>query len=289
MAKNKKHNTNPHLNGLSDIKRKLIIGVWAITIVVIAAVLSKHVATKELQNSDIITANTPAESLLTLILPHDLPNKTIEYAGHTVYFNTKLRVPNATIYHLTAEETLGNLPRVNDFLKDENVPSCPNSWDYSRSGYDRGHMTPAGDMKWDKTAMQQTFLMTNICPQDHAMNSGIWSKIENKIRDWARRDSALIVATGPIFEGSTKTIGKANIKIAVPSAFFKVVFCPEQQRMVAFIVPNSPDASYKVRKHLVSVDDVEQRTGIDFFAALDDNNENLLESTINYEIWETHR
>ena len=127
--------------------------------------------------------------------------------------------------------------------------------------------------------------MTNICPQKAALNSGGWNKLEDKVRDWARRDSAIVVATGPVLSAGMKTIGES--RVAVPEHFYKVVFAPyaTPRRAIAFLYPNGSSKG-AISKYAVTVDEVERLTGIDFFSALDDDEEAEVESRINLLQWE---
>lgn len=227
------------------------------------------------------------EALLTIVAPADMDNVVVEYSAYTALFNPSLHVPNATIYVLTAAHTDGSVPRSNNFHRDKNVAGCADTRDYTRSGYSRGHMVPAGDMKWDETAMSESFSMVNVCPQNADFNSGAWNDLEQDVRQWARRYGTLIVATGPIFNAADKgTIGKET-QVAVPSALYKIIYCPAKREMIAFVMPNEANVSHRLADWCVAVDDVERATGLDFFSALDDEEESALEANSNIANWKT--
>lgn len=285
MSYNSRNNTTR--SKYSQIKRNVIIALWLTLVLAVAIVLAHRVIARDVLSSANIESNGLPEGILDIGVPDSIDNIVIPYLAHTIYFNPSRRVPNATIYMLTAEHTQGSVPRFNNFMKDDSIASCPNAWDYSNSGFDRGHMTPAGDMKWSEEAMRQSFLMTNVCPQNHALNMGTWNRLEIKIRDWAEHFGRVIVATGPIFDYPNGNIGK-EVQVAVPTAFFKVIFCPEptHRRMIAFIMSNQQGAKNKLRQSATTVDEVEQRTGLDFFAALDDDEESDLEATSDYQAWQ---
>ena len=280
---------NASQSKFSQIARYTTIALWLGLIITIAVVLAHRVIARDVLVQNAAEGNfcDLPEGILDIAVPDSIDNIVIPYLAHTVYFNPTRRVPNATIYMLTAEHTQGTVPRFNNFMKDDSIASCPNAWDYSNSGFDRGHMTPAGDMKWDEEAMRQSFLMTNVCPQNHALNMGTWNRLEIKIRDWAAQLGRVIVVTGPIFDYPNGHIGK-EVQVAVPTAFFKVIFCPEptHRRMIAFIMSNAQGAKNKLRQSATTVDEVEQRTGLDFFAALDDEEECSLEATSDYQAWQ---
>ena len=144
-------------------------------------------------------------TLLDVMLPERLDNQTVHYKSIVVYFNKHYRVPNCVAYELT--NTMTSMADSKDaenranykFERDHNVKGCPDWWEYKESGYTRGHMAPAMDMRWDKTAMEECFFMTNICPQLDEMNDGEWRHVEEAVHKWSRTAGRLIVITGPIF------------------------------------------------------------------------------------------
>ncbi len=147
--------------------------------------------------------------------------------------------------------------------------------DYVRSGYDRGHLCPAAAMTLNQVAMDESFFMSNMSPQNGSFNRGKWKSLEEQVRDWVRQEQKLHVVSGPIFENNAAPIG-AN-QVTVPGFYYKVIYDPtEEQKMIAFIMPNQK-LSGELSEYVVSVDEVEARTGIDFFYALPDKAEVVLE------------
>lgn len=214
-----------------------------------------------------------------------LEEEIIHYEGMTVSFNPKLHIPNWVAWELTAEEATGTEPRSNNFKADPKVKGSAQPSDYTGSGYDRGHMAPAGDMKWSNSAMNETFFMTNICPQDNGLNRGSWKSLEEKCRERALRDSAIIIVCGPVLDKKPKKhIG--DTKVAVPERFFKVILSPYIDPPVAigFIMPNGP-VEGGMQKCAMTVDEVERITGHDFFSALPDDIEAEVESRVNFNKW----
>ena len=240
----------------------------------------------------ITTSNTPQGSPAgdnmnyeSVLMPRGLSNTVVHYKGYTSHFNKQWHIPNCVVYEITDKEARDKRERSGNFERDEKVAGCPNWWDYRDSGYDRGHMAPAGDMKWDEQAMDETFYLTNICPQDNSLNAGFWNDLELKVREWARRDKSLIVVTGPIVGTNPSTIGQ-DMDIAVPEGFFKVVLAPKcnPMRAIAFICPNRACGG-SLKSYAVSVDEVEKRTGMNFFNALPDDVENNIEAKCNLYQW----
>lgn len=207
--------------------------------------------------------------------------QVIHRTGYTLAYDAKTRTPQWVAWELTKKETQGTEERSNDFQPDPDVKGAKVvTKDYSHSGYDRGHMAPAADMKWSKKAMMESFYMSNICPQDHNLNTSDWSKLENKSRQWARRYGKVYIVCGPIYNGKrNEYIGDHRVK--VPDAFFKVVLINEKkkQRAMGFYFENEA-GERKLQEYLVPVDRLEQLTGMDFFSALPDNLEDRLEAEI---------
>lgn len=204
-----------------------------------------------------------------------------------ISFNEKCHIPNWVSWELTDEETMGDVPRKDKFTSDPDIEGCPDSWDYSYSGYDRGHMAPAGDMKWDSKAMEETFFMSNICPQVNALNTGAWKNLEEKCRLWAQIDGRIYIVCGPIIdEKPMELIGDS--RVWVPSRFFKAIIAPYSNpaRGIGFIMPNEK-VKGGMQPCAVTIDEIERITGHDLFPALPDDIEAELESQCNFNQWST--
>lgn len=202
----------------------------------------------------------------------------IQRTGYTLSYDAKNKTPQWVAWELTKEETRGNEERTNEFQPDPDVIGAKVvTYDYSGSGYDRGHMAPAGDMKWSKKAMQESFYMSNICPQDHNLNTEDWNDLEMKSREWARRYGKVYIICGPIYKGiRNEYIGDHRVK--VPDAFFKVILinASNKQCCLGFLFENEA-GERPLSEYLVSVDSIEKLTGLDFFSNLPDEIENRLE------------
>lgn len=209
----------------------------------------------------------------------------IRHSGYTVSYNKDLKIPNWVSYELTREETKGKEKRGNRFIADPLVTGqIATNADYTRSGYDKGHMAPAADMKWSPEAMKESFYFSNMCPQHPQLNRRGWKNLEDKIRNWAIADSAIIIICGPIIEKQPKTIGKN--KVVVPQQFFKVVLSPfvKPIRAIGFLF-NNEQAVEPLSSYVVTVDSIESLTNMDFFAPLPDEIENRIEADANYSLW----
>lgn len=169
------------------------------------------------------------------------------------------------------------------FEIDRAVKTGAASWrNYKNSGYDRGHLVPAGDKNYSRKAHDETFLTSNISPQVHDFNSGIWNDLEQQVRGWAKRYDGVFVVTGGVLKGDMETIGIE--RVAVPNQFYKVLYDEKHEKMIAFLMPHR-DSNEPLYKFVVSVDSVEVLTGIDFFPALEDSLEDRLEASADYKGW----
>ena len=231
------------------------------------------------------------DSWLGVSLPAGQPERLIHYPGFVVSFNPVEHIPNYVAWELTAAECESNVTSRKSaaFQPDMQINGCAALSDYRRSGYSRGHMAPAGDMRWSQEAMDACFLLTNICPQSTALNGGPWASLEEKCRVWARRDSAIVIVCGPVLTDTvTERIG--DNEVAVPERFFKVILAPyaNPPRAIGFIMPNAKFAG-GMQAAAVSVDEVEKITGMDFFSALPDEIEDMVESECNFPSWNRRR
>ena len=184
-------------------------------------------------------------------------------------------------WELTREETRGKEDRKDRFVPDPDLPEPRvEHADYTRSGYDRGHMAPAADMKWSEEAMAQSFYMSNICPQNQKLNRDDWGDLEEACRGWARKYGRVYIVCGPIYDKKhPKRIGKHQV--AVPDRFFKVVLIENRKNPIAMgFLFNNAAHHQALEKYQVPVDSVETVTGLDFFAKLPDSIENRIEAAI---------
>ncbi|MBR1784747.1 MAG: DNA/RNA non-specific endonuclease [Bacteroidales bacterium] len=213
------------------------------------------------------TQDHPAE-LGGLELPAcDDSEDIVIHRGYTASYNHTTLTPDWVAWELTAEESRGECNGTYSFSRDPQV-SFPKASreDYSYSGWDKGHMAPRADMKWSEKALEESYYFTNICPQDHTMNSGAWRKIEELTRRVAREYGTVYVVCGPV-HGSGQ-YGQAG-SVSVPDAFFKAlaVMTGNGYRTVGFLVENNKQTGTP-RKYAVSVDSVEAVVGRDLFPLL---------------------
>lgn len=229
---------------------------------------------------------TPQTDMQSLGYPKasiDVKEQVLVRSGYVASYNEDYRIPNWVMWQLTASHTNGAYKREGvKFTPDEEVSNSPTTYDYQRTGYDRGHMCPSADNRWSAQAQQECFLMTNICPQNHNLNTGDWSEMENQCRKWAQQYGEVYIICGPIlFKGKHKKIAKS---IVVPEAFFKVVYCPSRQKAIGFIYRNEEGDRPK-GDYVNTVDQVERITGFDFFPNLAKKIQDPMEAEANLEDW----
>lgn len=218
----------------------------------------------------------------------DRPEQILHRRGYTTSYNQTTKTPNWVAWHLTAAHTKGRINREQEvFTEDEDVAKGQRATDndYYNSRYDRGHMCPAGDNKWDQQAMTQSFLFTNICPQNHGLNKYEWNDLEMLCREWARKYGAVDIVCGPLFttSGEQKTIGQN--KVWVPDAFFKVVLCRQGSPKAIGFVYQNVGKKQAMANAARSVDEIERLTKMDFFPELDDKTETRIEAKAELSDW----
>ena len=134
--------------------------------------------------------------------------------------------------------------------------------------------------------MQESFYMTNICPQHHNLNRGDWKELEDACREWAAKEGKIYIVCGPVlYKQKHKTIGREH-RITVPEAFFKVILCPGSTppKAIGFLYKNTA-GNHPLDSYVNSVDQVERITGIDFFPALPDEVEERVEAECDLSLW----
>ena len=211
----------------------------------------------------------------------------VEHSAFTLCYAEEYEQARWVAYRLTADMVTGKgEERTDNFRADKAVETgSATPDDYKKSGYDRGHLCPAGDMGWDATAMSESFLMSNMSPQAPQFNRGIWKKLEEKVRGWATENSELYIVTAGVLEGQLPVIGIKN-KVGIPRYYYKVILDIQEPQIkaIAFVLPNEGSSSPLLR-YAVSIDSVEKLTHINFFPVLPDVMEDSLEARFDPGLW----
>lgn len=217
-----------------------------------------------------------------------LDESFIDHRYYSLSYVEKHEQADWVCYRLTKNMIKGTAQRKDNFKADGKIKTGSAALaDYKGSGYDRGHLAPAADFKFSQTAMDQSFYMSNMSPQNPSFNRDIWKKLEELMRAWAYEYGSLDIVTGPIFE-SSNSIG-VN-KVTIPSHYFKAALRKTDlgYEAIAFILPNRKSQS-SLQSFVISVDDLEERIQIDLFHELADSEENAVEALYakNNWIWST--
>ncbi len=212
----------------------------------------------------------------------------IENRGFTVGYSDQRKNPIWVSYRLFKVKDPASPERPNRFKTDDRTMAKVKHEDYNYCGYDRGHMAPnyAIATRYGKIAQQQTFLMSNVCPQKPQLNRGIWKRIELlNANVYANELDEIWVVTGPIFNSWKQHLSSG---VEIPTGFYKIIVdeVNGRPRMLPFIIPqNDYTSRTEIREFLTSVDNIERITGIDFFSELEDHLEDSLEAKTPYRLW----
>lgn len=235
---------------------------------------------------DVFCQNINLENIEIPTIMEERSDRIITHKGFTVSYNYDWKIPNWVAYKLTDSEVKGEVPRYDKFNPDPMVPQNESAHtnDYKHSGYDRGHMAPAADMKWDEQAMKESFYLSNICPQNPNLNGGVWKDLEEQVRDLALQKGEIFIICGPIVNDFSNTIGEN--KVVVPQAFFKVLLQEENGKIhtIGFVYENISGRK-PMSTYAMTVDEVEEITGIDFFPALPNRIEKKVEAEVDFSQW----
>ena len=210
-------------------------------------------------------------------LPQGFCPAVVDYTYYSLCYDSEHRQASWVKYELTQELISGKQKRTNNYRQDPNVEDPVFSSDYKGSGYDRGHLLPAAAMKLNYQSMNETFFMTNMSPQVSSFNRGIWASIERRMRDLVRKHGTAHVITAPILDVGLPTIRSG---VSIPKWYYKIAYFPGPQIMKAFLIENKRHSNAAYSDFLVTVDEVEALSGLDFYSSLPDMVESEMESTI---------
>ncbi|MFK7050472.1 DNA/RNA non-specific endonuclease [Flavobacterium columnare] len=239
------------------------------------------------KNKKEIKENNPIYSKIdfNFLLPLSKTGQIIHHKYYTLSYSEKDEQAEWVAYWLNRKDIVYIKYKRPHFVNDPMVEEESANWkNYISSGYERGHLCPAGDRKFSKEAFEETFYTSNIAPQKSNFNGGIWNRLEQKARYWAKKYDGLYVVTGGVLSGKLKHIGRENV--TVPDFFYKVLLNKRNDRYqaIAFLIPHQ-DSDRPLYEFVVSIDEIEELTGIDFFSKLSDAIEDKLESNQNYNEW----
>lgn len=197
--------------------------------------------------------------------------RTLCFSAYSVLHSGVTRTPLWASEHLTYNGLLMNIDRKDNFHAEPSLPADERAElaDYAGSGYDRGHLAPAGDMP-SVEAMSESFSLANMTPQNPTNNRGLWSSIEAKTRSLAMERGELFVVSGTIFAGSS--IKRLNNRVLVPTSYFKAIYDANTGESGAYLVANDANKNYK----MVSINALTQTAGIDPFPGISASSKNSI-------------
>ena len=267
-------------------KHKLINWIFYTLIIVTVSCKNQNINKEQLAENSTIENKSKVFAQNTFdFLPTSTTNVIVKHEFYSLSYNEKYEQAEWVAYQLKSEMITRNHFNRPFFIEDNLVPTHSADWrNYKKSGFDKGHLCPAGDMKFSKKAFDDTFFTSNISPQKHDFNDGVWNRLESKVRYWAQKNNSIYVVTGGVLQENLPEIGRENV--AVPNAFYKVLLKNDggNYKMIAFLVP-SQDSNEPLYKFVISTDELEKLTGINFYPALPDSVENLLEKNKDYKDW----
>jgi len=222
---------------------------------------------------------------LTWGLP-SIDGQVIIREGYALLHDGNKKVSLWVSYHLTKQDLTGTTGRTDDFRPDPEISPGKRAElsDYYKSGYDRGHMAPAGDMKRSRKVMSESFFLSNMCPQEAGLNRYKWRILEEKARNFTLTKGESWIITGPVFmdidgDGNKDCLGRIGTnRVWVPTHFYKIIIAKNGEiKAISFLMPNRKPAG-DIEDYQVPVDSIEKITGLDFLNELPDDIENVIES-----------
>jgi len=266
------------------MKRKYSYPLLVIVFMVAYLIFEKF-AEQKIDEPIVEQGKTTKEATNTYFLPTSTTGAIIHHSYYSLSYSEKHEQAEWVAYELKKNQVKNRNFKRPYFEVDPAVKSKSAHWrNYKKSGYDRGHLCPAGDREFSKSAYNETFLTSNISPQEHNFNAGVWNRLEQKVRYWAKKYDGVYIVTGGILEDKIDAIGTE--RVTVPGSFYKIIYDRSggKVRMLAFLMEHK-ESKEPLYTFVTSVDEIEKRTGIDFFPALDDDQEKVLEAGSSYKGW----
>ena len=225
------------------------------------------------------------EAIPQNLMPSSTTGAIVEHAYYSLSYNEPFEQAEWVAYMLNKKQLTQDRRKRPFFIEDPKVKTKSADWrNYKGSGYDRGHLCPAGDRRFSKQAYNETFYTSNISPQDRDFNAGVWNRLEQQVRDWARRYDELFIVTGGILQSGLTEIGDEDVD--VPRYYYKIIAKGDLSNpdILGFLFLGK-ESNKPLRSFTVSIDEIEKRTGIDFFEKLPDKVEARLERGVTVENW----
>lgn len=218
-------------------------------------------------------------------LPTSTTGQVVHHQFYSLSYNEKYEQAEWVAYELTQKQ-LSSIPIKRPYFEQDPKVTTQSAHykNFKDSGYNKGHLCPAGDRKFSVEAYNETFFTSNISPQTFEFNGGVWNRLEEKVRYWAQKYEKLYIVTGGILTPNLKTIGSE--KVAVPQYFYKIILDNNGPKIkaIAFLMPHEKSEK-GLYQFVTSIDEIETLAGIDFFPELPDELENEIEKSSSYKDW----
>lgn len=211
------------------------------------------------------------------ILPWHQCDTEIEHDYYSICYDETQNIAAWTLHYLKREYISGSMRRTNDYRPDFTLQNPIGSSTYSGTGFDRGHLVPAADMKHNRTAMSESFYMSNMTPQRPGFNRGIWQSLEKAVRRAVMNEGEAYIITAPVL---AQGLSRLSNGVVIPEEFYKVIYWPHQSKAIAFVIPNYGQSGLGYEDFQVTIDELENLTGIDFFESLPDWEEEAMEAEL---------
>ena len=231
------------------------------------------------------SANLPKTEFPAILLPSSTTGAIVEHEHFMLSYNEPFEQAEWVVHVLKREHLTSDNRKRPYFIEDPMVKTKSADWrNYKGSGYDRGHLCPAGDRRFSVQAYNETFYTSNISPQNKDFNAGVWNRLELQVRQWAKKNGTLFIVTGGVLEAGLSEIGEEDVD--VPRYFYKIVAKGNSKnlKVLAFLMLGV-ESTKPLQQFTVSVDRIEKMTGIDFFEKLPDGQEMEMESQIVTDGW----
>jgi endonuclease G len=225
----------------------------------------------------IMVSQIGAQGLEAGSLPWSQCPIILKHTHYKVCYQNEGKIAVFTAHLLNRRLMSGNTKRTNNYRSNPQLTNPVGSGDYARTGFDRGHLVPAADMKINRQAMSETFFMSNMAPQRPGFNRGVWQSIEKAVRRAIQKNGEALVITAPVLRPGLPQLAS---KVAIPEWFYKILYWPQQKVAIGFLIQNKGHSGQNYRDFQVTVDEIEAMTGLDFFSQLPDNLEDAMESEL---------
>ena len=236
-------------------------------------------------NNTAVAVYEEGKAIPSYILPSSTTNTVVFHNYYGLSYNESEEQAEWVVYELKRSHLTSDDRKRPYFIEDPKIASNSADWrNYKNSGYDRGHLCPAGDRRFSEAAYNETFYTSNISPMKRDFNAGVWNRLEMRVRQWTRKYDSVYVITGGVLKKGLPSIGDESV--SVPEAFYKIIArgAPGSLETITFLMPHQ-ETDRSLTDFQVSIDLVEEKTGIDFFRELDDKEEDLLEKEVKQSRW----